>query len=170
MARFNERGVTLIEILAALVLTTLVLGTLFYLVNQTHSSAAQVQTRETVLQQSRDIIQHMVRSARNSVEATQTSKEELRLDGDHEAYVHYAWDQSSGQFSVEQRLADDQGQLGPLTSHVFSSQVADVQIIVSDVSDDRRRIELSLTIDLPNNQQHTTSTVVYTTKPDTEPQ
>ena len=154
----SQRGVTLIEVLAALVLTTLVMGTLFYLVNQTHSSAAQVQTREVVLQQSRDIVQHMVRSARGTMEASQSSTEELWLRGEHDAYVHYAWDRASGQFSVEQQLADDQGQLGSLTSHVFSSQVADMAITVSTGG----RIELSLTMDLPNNQQHTLSTVVYT--------
>ncbi|WP_169447640.1 PilW family protein [Paenibacillus daejeonensis] len=154
----SQRGVTLIEVLAALVLTTLVLGTLFYLVNQTHSSAAQVQTREVVLQQSRDIIQHMVRSARGTMQASQTSSEELWLHGDHDAYVHYTWDRASRQFSVEQRLADDQGQLGSLTSHVFSEHVANMQITVAA----NGRIELELTMDLPNNQQHTLSTVVYT--------
>jgi|GEM_PF-4566132 len=166
MTRGNARGVTLIEVLAALSLTVLVLGTLLYLVNQTHSSAAQLQSREAVLQQSRDIVQHLVRSARNGMNASQSSTSELWLHGEHGDYVHYVWDPTTRAFTVEQQLADDQGVLGSLSRHLFSSQVADASIVVTDTDPslpNGSRIEITLVMFLPGNQQHTTSTVVYTT-------
>lgn len=166
MIRGNARGVTLIEVLAALSLTVLVLGTLLYLVNQTHSSAAQLQSREAALQQSRDIVQHLVRSARNGMNASQSSTSELWLHGEHGDYVHYVWDRTTGAFTVEQQLADDQGALGSPSRHLFSSQVADASIVVTDTdpsSSNGSRIEITLVMALPGNQQHTTSTVVYTT-------
>ncbi|GBF73377.1 putative prepilin-type cleavage/methylation domain-containing protein [Paenibacillus sp. 598K] len=166
MIRGNSRGVTLIEVLAALSLTVLVLGTLLYLVNQTHSSAAQLQSRESALQQSRDIVQHLVSSARNGMNASQNAPSELWLHGEHGDYVHYAWDRTTGDFTVEQQLLDDQGVLGSPSRHLFSSQVADTSIVVTAPdpgSPNGSRIEITLVMALPGNQQHTTSTVVYTT-------
>ncbi|OMF21445.1 hypothetical protein BK133_28435 [Paenibacillus sp. FSL H8-0548] len=161
----NQKGLSLVEVLAVLVLTSVVLGFLIYLLNYSNNSLNQVSAREATLQESRDIMNHIVSSARKGLIPSPANIENVNhmmlidpfdVGGQ---FVSYTLDETTNTFQVEYKLKDDNGIL-PITStkHIFSDRVASIQFTALD-----GKIDIILKTYLPNKSIHETSTVVYTT-------
>lgn len=154
----NERGLTLVEVLGVLVLTVVILGVLIYVLQNSNMSLKQVSEREQTMQQSRDIVDHVVSTVRKGLipetHDSQTSSN-LRLTNDGQ-YANYSFDSANQTLTVEYQLLNDSGVLASPISHVFSDKVKNIVFQTFD-----GKVELTLELYLPNNQVQTTSTVVY---------
>lgn len=165
----NEKGLTLVEVLAVLVLTVLVTGLLTYVLSFANTSLQQVSARETVLQESRDIIQHVTSSVRQSgfvpagMEPANAAPRSLAptsrlylVKGDNEETIDYVWDAVSCTLTVERKV---NGQ--PALTHTFSDQVilmefrAEQQHLRGPI-----RYTVALEIKLPNNTTRRTMTTI----------
>lgn len=165
----NERGVTLVEVLAVLVLTILVTGLLTYVLNFANTNLRQVSAREAVLQESRDIIQHITASVRQSgfVPAGMepagaaprylASTSRLYLaKGVNAETVDYAWNASAKTLTVESR---QNGQ--PSVTHTFSEQVVDMAFTAEQQHlRGPIRYTVTLEIQLPNETTRRTMTTI----------
>ncbi|MCR2806514.1 hypothetical protein [Paenibacillus soyae] len=157
----NEKGLTLVEVLGVLVLTVLILGSLIYMLQYSSLGTKQVSEREQTLQQSRDIMNHIVGTVRiglipPSLESRTGSN--LRLEDVVEGqFADYKFDAATNTLTVEYQLKNDAGELAsePAT-HTFSNKVKNIVFHTFD-----SKVEVTLEMYLPNNQVHTTSTTVY---------
>ncbi|GGG23498.1 prepilin-type N-terminal cleavage/methylation domain-containing protein [Paenibacillus abyssi] len=153
----NERGVSLAEVLGALSITAIVLGVVLVMLNQTHTSSSQITSRETIKQESRDIIDHMVRSIRTGFTASVSAAETLRLEGPEGQYISYRLDGNT--LESVSFLIPDGGTEKVLIRRVMSSHV---DYLHAGLSESNTRVEITLRMQLPNGQIDTASTVAYT--------
>jgi Tfp pilus assembly protein PilV len=158
----NEKGLTLIEVTGALVLSIMIIGSLIYLLNYTNMSLKQVSEREKTLQQSRDIMSQVVKTVRKGYAPSplESKSSNLRLISTSEA-VDYTYDSSAHTLTVTYSAMDGNGNVSatPSSRYTLSDQV---ESILFDAKDGR--IEVTLEMQLPNNTIKKTSTVVYTTQ------
>ncbi|WP_419873953.1 PulJ/GspJ family protein [Candidatus Pristimantibacillus sp. PTI5] len=160
----NEKGLTLVEVTGVLVLSVIILGFLIYMLNYSNMSLKQVSAREQTLQQSRDIMSHVVKTVRKGYAPASliSSSSNLRLvSAGNDEVVDYIYNSASKSLTVSYTPKDASGTFAASPSSSFT--YADtVQAILFDVNDGR--IEITLTMQLPNHLTKTTSTVVYTTQ------
>ncbi|MBC8080155.1 MAG: type II secretion system protein [Gorillibacterium sp.] len=151
--RNNKRGVTLVEALAVLVITGIVLGGILFLMNQTNNSVTQLTNRENAMRDSRTILNHIANSVRReNASATQSGTEKLILsygDAGANGTMTYTFD------SANHRLSFTQISGTGTVTNVLSEKVSDVFIGING-----DRIAVTITM-LVNNKEIPTSTVVY---------
>ncbi|MHA6483635.1 hypothetical protein ACX1C1_17240 [Paenibacillus sp. strain BS8-2] len=160
--RRDERGLTLVEVLGVLVLTVMILGSLIYLLQYSSSSMKQVTEREHTMQTSRDIIHHIVTTVRHGLipeDLSAQTSSNLDLIGEDGQYATYTFDPESGSLTVQYQLLRDDGTLAEPTSITFAEHI---QSIVFETID--TKVEVTLSVSLPNNDVQTTSTIVYSTQ------
>lgn len=159
----NERGLTLIEVLGVLVLTVFILGFLTYFLQYSSLSLKQVSSREQSLQQSRDIVNHVVNTVRSGLIPESLSggtSSGLKLIGVNGQFAEYTFNAAEHTLSVQYQLLDDDGHLAARPTTVnFSERVKNIAFATID-----GKVEVTLEVYLPNNQTQVTSTVVHTTQ------
>ncbi|CAM4239564.1 competence protein ComGC [Paenibacillus endophyticus] len=160
----NEKGLTLVEVTGVLVLTAIILGFLIYLLNYSNTSLQQVSSREKTLQQSRDIVTQVVKTVRNGYAPATlvSSSSSLRLlSAENDEAVDYRYNSSEKSLTVTYTPRDANGNdaASPSSTYTFSDKIEDILFNVKD-----GRIEITLTMILPNHTSKKTTTVVYTTQ------
>jgi type II secretory pathway pseudopilin PulG len=161
----NEKGLTLVEVLAVLVLTTIVLGFMIYLLNYSNTSLKQVSAREATLQQSSMIMNHIVGAVRKGLipnPSQLNNVSQLTLIDPYDdggQYVSYKLDTALHTLKAEYKLRDAAEDLPAVaTSITFSDKVESIRFDAMD-----GKLTITLKMYLPNNAIHEKSTVVYTT-------
>ncbi|WP_054024137.1 type II secretion system protein J [Bacillus sp. FJAT-28004] len=159
----NEKGLTLVEVTAVLVLSVIILGFLIYLLNYSNMSLNQVSAREKTLQQQRDIMSQVVKTVRKgySPAPLESKSSNLRLvSSDNDEAVDYTYDSSSKTLHVSYKpIVENVVSATPTSSFTFSDHVENILFDAKD-----GRIEITLEMKLPNDSIKKTSTVVYTTQ------
>ncbi|WP_042162886.1 PilW family protein [Paenibacillus gorillae] len=157
----NEKGLTLVEVTATLVLTVVILSGLIFLLNQTNQGVSQIQKRESVMKESRSIMNNLAASARRGgFIATKPDERTLQFSGSGGQYVYYRFEPSAKALSVTYRLKNDNGVLAANpTSVTLSEHVQDFTMKLAGPS-----VEVELAMSLPNNQIHRTSSIVNLVK------
>lgn len=159
----NEKGLTLVEVTAVLVLSVIILGFLIYLLNYSNMSLNQVSAREKTLQQQRDIMSQVVKTVRKGYSpAPLVSKSSnLRLvSSENDEVVDYTYNSSSKSLTVSYKpIVENVVAATPTSSFTFSDHVENILFDAND-----GRIEITLEMKLPNHSIKKTSTVVYTTQ------
>jgi hypothetical protein len=159
----NEKGLTLVEVTGVLVLSVIILGFLIYLFNYSNMSLQQISAKEKTLQQSRDIMNQVVKTVRNGyIPSPLVSKSSnlMLVSPINDQAVEYIYDSSTKSLTVNFRSIGQDGVVAePSSSLSFSN---DIESILFDANDGR--IEITLEMRLPNQQTKKTSTVVYTTQ------
>lgn len=159
----SNRGASLAEALSAVALTAIVLSGLLFLMNQMNSSAVSIQSKEQILQQSRDLMNHMVQSARRGFDAHGDANYALRLEEAGEAgngqYIRYRFDREAGTVTLESSLIPEVGSTPVHTVHTLATHVSDLQVLLTE---NNTKITIRLTLKLPNGETTEQSTVVYT--------
>lgn len=170
----NSKGLTLIELLAALTISTILISAIMMFTHYSNLGAQRITSRETVLSEARLIMNQIVKEARSDLLiSTQDATHILKMDIYEyglknnvrhyrltEDYIYFTYDDATNSFSSE-RFID-----GQLTRHTLSEHVHDIDITLTEMDNTRVRIEVDLTMRMPNNQTYTTETVVYTKNPD----
>lgn len=171
----NQRGITLVEVLAVLVLTIMVTGLLTYVLNFANTSLQQVSAREEVLQESRDIIQHITASVRESgfapagmepagaapryLPAAQASAPVTRLhlvNRDHTESIDYNWNSEERTLTVERKVNEQTTLLHTFSEHVIDLGFkAEQQHLRGPI-----RYTVALEIELPNETSRRTMTTI----------
>ncbi|GKU79900.1 hypothetical protein [Paenibacillus sp. L3-i20] len=148
----NEKGLTLVEVTAVLVLTLIILSSLIYLLNHTNAGVKNVKSREQIMQQSRMITEHIVATVRDGFIMENDISTDLKLTSGTQT-IKYKFDNSTNTLEVE---SSDTG-ITPTDSKklVLSDQVYSIGFKVLD-----GEMEITLTMILPNNATYTTSTIV----------
>ncbi|MGR7943109.1 hypothetical protein ACU063_01425 [Paenibacillus sp. M.A.Huq-81] len=140
----------------------MIIGSLIYLLQYSNLGLKQVSEREKSMQDSRQIIHHVVTTVRKGFIpenlAAQTSSD-LKLIGEHGQSVHYLFDTSSKTLKVYSQLANEDGTLKAPVTLTFSEKVKSVLFHTAD-----NKVEIELEVHLPNNGTQKTSTVVYSTQ------
>lgn len=158
----SNRGASLAEALGAVVLTAIVLSGLLFLMNQMNSSAVSIQSREQILQQSRDLMNHMVQSARRGFDAHGDANYALRLEEAGEAgndqYIRYRFDREAGTVAFESSLIPEGGSTPVHTAQTLATHVSDLQVLLAE---NNTKITIRVTLMLPNGETTEQSTVVY---------
>lgn len=149
---WNERGLTLVELLAALVLTGVVLTSTLFLFNQLHSGVSTITSREQIMKESRQAINHIVAAARmETATASSDAAHVLILQYASGDKTVYTFDETKQQLSYT-RTTNGHQLSGLLASHVSSISVK------HDPSG--QHVTVSLVMALPNKQTYETATVV----------
>src|SRR5690606_21869380 len=169
-----EQGITLIEVLAALVISTFLIGTILFFTHYTQSNVQKISTRETILKESRLILNQIVAEARNHLAIASTdSQYVLKLDryefyldgpsrkfrytGDY-TYVHF----DPGTHTVTLEKKENAATIKQELSH----HVQDLTITTTAYNETRRvKININITMLLPNNETYQAGTVVYIADP-----
>lgn len=153
----NEKGLTLVEVTATLVLTVILLSSLIFLLNQTSQGINKVSSRESIIQESRVILDHVVASARRGgFVASRPDDHSLLLAGPNNQYFLYSLDSSSNTLNLSYQLENenevlaDSATVAKLSEHVrsFSYELSG------------NMIDLTVVMSLNNNQTYSSSTVV----------
>ena len=155
----NQSGLTLVEILGALVASSLILGSITFVMVQMHNGYDQITSREQVIQESKNVINHIIRATRNeTVIAESDANYILKLIGVDDAgapngnSTNYAFQPGTSTFSVT--TTKD----GTTTTAQLSNNV---QLIEIELSEANNKIAISLTMNLPNGDTYSSSTVTY---------
>ncbi len=161
----NEKGLTLVEVLAVLVLTSIILSFMIYLLNYSNTSLKQVSAREATLQQASTIMNHIVGAVRKGLvpnPSQLTNASQLSLVDPFDAggqYVTYTFDPGQHTLKAEYRLRDAGDNLAASPATIaFSDKVESIRFQAMD-----GKLTITLRMYLPNNAIHEKSTVVYTT-------
>lgn len=154
----NERGLTLVEVMGVLVLTVMILGALVYMLQYASNSLNNSMERERSIQMSHDILNHVVMTVRNGFkpEAYPEKAHSLKLVGENNQYVEYSFDQITHTLTIYYQLFDDKGKLTPNPANMVFHQVNTIEFQPTD-----RKITVEVNVSLPNNKEHTVSTIVY---------
>ena len=162
----NESGISVQELLAAIAVIGFVLTVVFYFVSNTNSNLDNIATREQILSESRTIMKHLTTEIRKGrVDASSDpSTYILMLDGyeyqivdnakvkaDTSNDVYYRFDEQTHTLSYTKNPA-------AAGMQTLSTHVKDIKI---ELSENNKRVEIELTMQLPNDQSYTTSTVLY---------
>lgn len=167
MPLVNNRGLTLFEALATIVVSSLIIGTVISLVNFSTNSMNKLHSREVVMQESRTIMNHIVHTVRDRfVRATTDANFILKLDEIQKVkdvynatvtvttgnYTYYAFDAGSNTVSFN-RMVDGQLLAQPLSDNVDAMTIT--------LSEDNKKIEIELVMRLPDDSLHTSSMSIY---------
>lgn len=157
----TNRGASIAEVLGALVLTALVLGGLLMLMNQMNSSALAIKTKESILQESRDLMNHIVQSVRRGFEASSDPAYPLLLqEGNNGAqYIRYSYDSNTASVLVETYLQREGSNSPEKIIHTLATHV---ESFIVAISENNTKVDIKLTLRLPNGQTVEQSTVAYT--------
>ncbi|MBD2848216.1 hypothetical protein IDH44_23730 [Paenibacillus sp. IB182496] len=153
----NAKGLTAIELMGALAIALLVIGTLIVLLGQSHSSAVRIALRETVQQEAEDSLRHMVSAIRTGFAATAGADYALSLDnaetGEYIRYRRLADGRLTFESSRIPEGADTAVALGATLSHHTES----VEVSVAE-----GRVSIALTMRYEGSRTETFRTVAYT--------
>lgn len=161
----DDKGVSLYEVLAALAISTFLIGTITFLFTYSQNGMEHTASRETVLRESRTILNHIVTSVRNETATASVKGHLLKLEfqktdssgmiqptGDSITYL-FTPPSSSEAGNIE--LITRRG--SQTTRQVLSAHVLDAEITMPESN----KLNITLTMMLPNGEPYVTSTVVY---------
>jgi prepilin-type N-terminal cleavage/methylation domain-containing protein len=171
----NERGLTLVELLAAITISGIVLTTILFFSQYSSHTVANISTREDVMKQSRSIINHIIHAVRdNLVEASADASHELMLneiihvlDGSERKkeytnnHIYYIFDEATSSVTFEKHWD------GRDFQQTLSSNVVDLNITLSEMNpktNSNEKIDIELIMQLPNNQTYTAATTIFIPK------
>lgn len=92
----NEKGLSLLEVLAALAISGMVIGLISMVLIQANQGFRTITTRQSVQEKARIISEHMVNEVRRQTwskvgQTSRTTGEVLRLERDGQNYTSYAY-------------------------------------------------------------------------------
>ncbi|KIL36149.1 hypothetical protein SD71_09320 [Cohnella kolymensis] len=162
----NEKGISLYEVLATLAIASFLIGTLTFLFTYSHNGMQQTASRETILRESRTIMSHIVTSVRNET-ATADVGDGKVLKLEFEKTNALGVKQPTGDtltYNFTPQSSSEPGKIevvtirrGQTTKHELSAHVANVHFEMPQ----NNKLQITLTMQLPNGDPYETSTVVY---------
>lgn len=163
----NEKGISLYEVLATLAIASFLIGTITFLFTYSHNGMQQTASRETILRESRTIMSHIVTSVRNETAAAYVDDDGNLLKLEFEKTNSLGVKQPTGDtvtYTFTQPSSSEAGNIevitkrrGQTTRHELSSHVADINFEMPQ----NNKLQITLTMQLPNGDPYVTSTVVY---------
>lgn len=152
----NDKGITVIETLAVLVISVVLLGGIMFLLSQSHGSVSQLTKKEAVMKESRNIIKHISDSLRQSdatIQNTQNADEILVIDyGSNSTADKTIYSFKDSQVSSTQLFTGKQ----PIY-HTLSKNVKSITITTDSTN---KKVSIKLTMQLDKGKSATTNTVV----------
>lgn len=161
----SEKGLTLAEMLAALAVLSIIIAAVTYFTVFASQSIDQIQTKDDAMRQSRDIVNHMVKAIRYSTATASADDpacmlqiaytqwdDEIKNYQPSGDYVCYVFDSSSR--TLEAITKKDSATV----STTLSKFVHDASVTLSE---DDRKVEITLVMQLPNEQTYTRQATVY---------
>lgn len=163
----NDNGMTLAELLAALTILILIIGSITAVTVYSDRGVRSETTKAEIMQESRNIFNLIAKSIRNETSIASKPNANVldisfmetdaagiaTLTGN---YTRFVYAPASG---------DDSGTLtfvsfrdGVTVSQVLSDNIGHFAVTLSESN---RKLEISLEMNLPNNQTYESSTVVY---------
>lgn len=158
----NQSGLTLVEILGALVASSLILGTITFIMLHLHTGYDRITTKEATLQEARAVMNHIIQATRNETliaEADSTYVLKLIAVDENQnptgKSTNYAFDPGTNTVSVT--YIENSGS----TTMQLSDQV---QLLDIQLSEGNRKIDIHLTVLHPDGTTHQSDTVIYVPK------
>lgn len=145
----NEKGLTLVEVLGALILTGVVLTLFFSLMSYTSTGVKRIMSKEEAMQEAQTIIQHITEAARREdcykVAKPEANEPHLKLEGPRNQLVEYTFEK--GTLTATSLLENHPDTLGPEQTFTFNKGIEDIRFVASPGSD---RIELTIVMRVGN--------------------
>jgi len=158
----NQSGLTLIEVLGALVATSIILGSITFIMIHLHTGYDKITSREPIIQESKTIINHIVRATRNeTVKAESDAAYLLKIIGIDNANTltgnstYYSFKPDTHTFTANITESGETRTIN-LSTHV---QQANIQL-----SNGNRKLSIDITMMLPDGSTYNASTITYIPK------
>lgn len=157
--RNNQSGLTLVELLGALVASSIILGCVTLVMVQLHTGYNKITTRESIKNEARTIVNHILQSARSgSVMAESDALALLRfVTVDHNGnptgkQIAYTYSAATRTLTVTET------DTGVTRTYNLSTRVKSIE---TPLSESNRKITVKVEMEMPDGSVYPLETVVY---------
>lgn len=169
----NHKGFTLIEVLATIVISVMILGVILFAFQYTNSQSKRISDLEQIRQESVQMTNHIINTLRKTDQdiSDTTAGYVLTMTTKSNAneYTKYSYNPTTHEFAVSQQVIDDPN-ADPVTyrqfDFVLSTHVTAIDFTLhpedaGDPDSSVRSIDISLTLTSDSGNVHTYETTVY---------